>query len=359
MCASGAKILHLRCVEYARRYDIPIHVRSSFSTEARVPGSRTRLEDQENTHGASDHLRRRTRPQRGQDHRRRRSRQARRGGADLRGPGRRRDQHRHDRAEHLRRRHRPDRHLVHAAARPTARPRWPRWPGSRTRSATTSCCTTTRSARSRWSAPACAATPASPRSFFAALADAGVNIEMISTSEIRISVVIDEDQSTPPSPPFTPRSTSTATRSRPSSTEGPDDERPREAHPGRRRRDRRRRHGDARASCRTARTSGARSGCSPRPARPARCCRCRGEELVVEALTEDVFDGVDVAMFDVPDEVSAAVGADRGRARRRRGRQLRRVPDGPRRAAGRARGQPGPGPQPARAASSPTPTARR
>src|SRR4029077_14844176 len=27
---SGAKILHLRCVEYARRYDIPIHVRSSF-----------------------------------------------------------------------------------------------------------------------------------------------------------------------------------------------------------------------------------------------------------------------------------------------------------------------------------------
>ncbi|HET7173245.1 MAG TPA: aspartate kinase [Nocardioidaceae bacterium] len=31
MCASGAKVLHLRCVEYARRYDIPIHVRSSFS----------------------------------------------------------------------------------------------------------------------------------------------------------------------------------------------------------------------------------------------------------------------------------------------------------------------------------------
>ncbi len=31
MAASGAKILHLRCVEYARRYDIPVHVRSSFS----------------------------------------------------------------------------------------------------------------------------------------------------------------------------------------------------------------------------------------------------------------------------------------------------------------------------------------
>jgi aspartate kinase len=31
MCASGAKVLHLRCVEYARRYNVPIHVRSSFS----------------------------------------------------------------------------------------------------------------------------------------------------------------------------------------------------------------------------------------------------------------------------------------------------------------------------------------
>ena len=31
MAANGAKILMLRCVEYARRYDIPIHVRSSFS----------------------------------------------------------------------------------------------------------------------------------------------------------------------------------------------------------------------------------------------------------------------------------------------------------------------------------------
>ncbi|MFG6193533.1 aspartate kinase [Nonomuraea sp. NPDC050451] len=33
MAACGAKILHLRCVEYARRFDLPIHVRSSFSTK--------------------------------------------------------------------------------------------------------------------------------------------------------------------------------------------------------------------------------------------------------------------------------------------------------------------------------------
>ncbi len=33
LAASGAKILHLRCVEYARRYDVPLVVRSSFSTK--------------------------------------------------------------------------------------------------------------------------------------------------------------------------------------------------------------------------------------------------------------------------------------------------------------------------------------
>lgn len=32
MAASGAKVLMLRCVEYARRYGVPVHVRSSFST---------------------------------------------------------------------------------------------------------------------------------------------------------------------------------------------------------------------------------------------------------------------------------------------------------------------------------------
>ncbi|NAZ81859.1 aspartate kinase [Kineococcus sp. R8] len=46
MAACGAKILMLRCVEYARNYDLPIHVRSSFSqhegtwvTDSPVPAS--------------------------------------------------------------------------------------------------------------------------------------------------------------------------------------------------------------------------------------------------------------------------------------------------------------------------------
>src|SRR6202789_183346 len=43
--------------------------------------------------------------------------------------------------------------------------------------------------------------------------------------------------------------------------------------------------------------------------------RVRGEEVEVAALTPEVFDGVDLAMFDVPDEVSAQwapVAAARG-----------------------------------------------
>ena len=87
MAACGAKILHLRCVEYARRYDMPIHVRSSFSQKHRhLDRDRSRG----GRHGAGDHRRRRARPQRGQDHRRRRARQGRRGGPDLRDARRRR-----------------------------------------------------------------------------------------------------------------------------------------------------------------------------------------------------------------------------------------------------------------------------
>ncbi len=43
--------------------------------------------------------------------------------------------------------------------------------------------------------------------------------------------------------------------------------------------------------------------------------RVRGENLVVQELTPEVFDGVDIAIFDVPDEVSATwvpIAAERG-----------------------------------------------
>ncbi len=42
---------------------------------------------------------------------------------------------------------------------------------------------------------------------------------------------------------------------------------------------------------------------SPRSA--GKVLRVRGAEITVQALAPEVFDGVDVALFDVPDEVSA------------------------------------------------------
>ena len=42
---------------------------------------------------------------------------------------------------------------------------------------------------------------------------------------------------------------------------------------------------------------------------------CRGEELTVVALSPEAFDGIDIAMFDVPDEISAEwapIAASRG-----------------------------------------------
>ena len=54
--------------------------------------------------------------------------------------------------------------------------------------------------------------PGVSATFFEALSDAGVNIEMISTSEIRISVVTRDDGSTPRCGRSTRRSASTPTR---------------------------------------------------------------------------------------------------------------------------------------------------
>ncbi|WP_084955489.1 aspartate-semialdehyde dehydrogenase [Thermoactinospora rubra] len=52
---------------------------------------------------------------------------------------------------------------------------------------------------------------------------------------------------------------------------------------------------------------------SPRSA--GKVLRVRGEDVVVQALAPEVFDGVDIAIFDVPDEVSAQwvpLAAERG-----------------------------------------------
>ena len=146
MAAAGAKILHLRCVEYARRFDLPIHVRSSFSqregTWVRAPVVEGDEMEQR------DHLRGRARPQRGEDHRGRRPGQAGRGRGDLPSHRRRRDQHRHDRAERVGGRDRAHGHLLHAAEGRRANGDRCAGEGARARSASSPCSTTTRSARS-------------------------------------------------------------------------------------------------------------------------------------------------------------------------------------------------------------------
>jgi aspartate kinase len=45
LAAAGAKVLHLRAVEYARRHGVPLHVRSSF---ANIEGTRVVVEREEN-----------------------------------------------------------------------------------------------------------------------------------------------------------------------------------------------------------------------------------------------------------------------------------------------------------------------
>ena len=88
-------------------------------------------------------------------------------------------------------------------------------------------------------------------------------------------------------------------------------------------------------------------------------CSVRGEEVEVVALAPEVFDGVDVAMFDVPDEVSAQwapIAAARGAVVVDNSGAFRMDPDVPLVVPEVNAGR---GPATARAASSPTPTARR
>ena len=187
MAACGAKVLHLRCVEYARRYGMPVHVRSSFSqregTWVLTPKGETTWSRRSSPASRTTAARPRS-PCVGVPDK------VGEAAAALRRGRRARDQHRHDRAERLRGSDRAHRHLVHAARVPTAQARWRRCRGSRARSPTTAAVRRPhrqglagrrRHAQPPWRVRA-ASSPRWPT--------AGVNIEMISTSEIRISVII-------------------------------------------------------------------------------------------------------------------------------------------------------------------------
>ena len=117
MAACGAKILHLRCVEYARRENVRVHVRSSFSdkdgTWVQEPKEGSAMEQAIISGVVHDRSEAKITivgvPDRVGE-----------AGTDLHGGRRRRDQHRHDRAECVCGADLAYRYLVHLA-----QDRWP------------------------------------------------------------------------------------------------------------------------------------------------------------------------------------------------------------------------------------------
>ena len=190
LAACGAKVLMLRCVEYARRFKVPIHVRSSYSQKPGtiVTGSMEDLPVEQALITGVAHDRSEAKitivsvPGR-----------ARRGRRDLRDRGRRRDQHRHDRAERLDRQAgahqgRTDISFTLPQGRRPGRDGAPST-GCRTRSASRALLFDDHVGKVSLVGAGMRSHPGVAATFFAALAEAGVNIEMISTSEIRVSVV--------------------------------------------------------------------------------------------------------------------------------------------------------------------------
>ena len=225
MAASGAKVLHLRCVEYARRYDIPIHVRSSFSQLRGHLGQRRADEGDDQMEQAIIS---------GVAHDRSEAKITVVGVPDK--PGEAAAifraiadaeinidmivQNVSAAATGL------HRHLLHAAQDRRPARRWTRWTEDQGEVGFESLLLRRPDRQGLAGRRRHAdATPASRATFFEALADAGVNIEMISTSEIRISVVSRDGRRRRGRPRRAHRLRPRLRRAaRPSSTEGPADE---------------------------------------------------------------------------------------------------------------------------------------
>ena len=183
----GAQVMQVRAVELGWVNDVVIEVLSSFED---APGTLIKedpLVEQRNK--VRGH---RPRPERRQDHPRRGPRPARRRPRRLRAARRRRDQRRHDRPERGPRRH--DRHELHRpAGRAGARPS-----GSSSRSSASlgfrEMTTDASIAKVSIVGAGHPQRPGYAARMFGALSDAGVNIEMISTSEVRITCTIAEDR---------------------------------------------------------------------------------------------------------------------------------------------------------------------
>ncbi len=126
LTASGAKVMMLRSIEVARRFDVPLWVRSSFTN---APG--TLIGQEENRHGTGHRLRRDLRSRRREGDHPRSARQGRRGGQGLHGSGQGQRQRRRDHPERIRPRR--GRHLVHRRRGRPAQDRVRSWTVSRPR----------------------------------------------------------------------------------------------------------------------------------------------------------------------------------------------------------------------------------
>ena len=196
MASLGSKVLQIRSVEFAGKYRVPLRVLSSFTpwdidideeAALRHPDHlRGRRKD-----GTSCRVRHRVHARRSQDHRGRRARQA---GHRLPDPGRdRRRQHRcrRDRAERVARR--AHRLLLHgqpqrlrARDRPAARAASAPATGAAEVTGDPKICKVSIVGIGMRSHVGVAA------KMFRTLSEEGINIQMVTTSEIKTSVVIDE-----------------------------------------------------------------------------------------------------------------------------------------------------------------------
>ena len=188
MAASGAKVLQLRSVEYARTHGVRIHCRSSFD-EPRYLCPRRRRDD-----GTPPDHRRHALDRGSPDHAARRARPPRRRRRDLRRARRRRLQRRHDHPERAARGGpQTPRCSFTIANEDLSRRRG----GARTRGHATSASSgstpTSEIGKVSIVGAGMRSHPGVAAKVFETLADEGINIEMISTSPIKISCVIRSD----------------------------------------------------------------------------------------------------------------------------------------------------------------------
>ncbi len=186
LASLGAGVMHSRSIEFAKKFDVPIHVRSSFTD---VPGTMIVAEPESPDQAGQ---RRGAGEGRGPRHDRGRARPARHEPGDLLQDRRQEHRGRHDRAE--RRRRRQGRHLVHRAARRAADDARSRRRGRRASSAPRASRHDDNVAKVSVVGLGMATQTGVAEQMFRALADAGVNIQMITTSEIKISVLVARDQ---------------------------------------------------------------------------------------------------------------------------------------------------------------------